>query len=61
MLEFLCLDSACTEVQYLFVKVKALALLFTIRSVIVHHPLSAPPLNRETLLRTAFGNVAPCC
>ena len=55
VLDFLCLDTACLEVSYLSAKVKVLALLFTIRSVIVHHPKSASPLCPDFLLRTAIS------
>ena len=59
ILDFLCLDSACVEVSYLSSKVKALSLLFTIRSAIVHNPSSAPPLDPSILLRTALSSVNP--
>jgi hypothetical protein len=44
------------DVPYLASKVKALSLLFTIRSAIVHHPASATPLNPCILLRTALSS-----
>ena len=55
ILDFLCLDSACLDVSFLASRVKALSLLFTIRSAIVHNPASAPPLDPSILLRTAIS------
>ena len=60
ILDFLCLDSASSDVAYLTSKVKVLSLLFTIRSAIVHNPASAPPLDPCILLRTAINFVDPC-
>ena len=60
MLDFLCLESACLEDRYLVAKVKVLALLFTVRGALVHHPASLPKLNRDVLLRTAIGGIFYC-
>ena len=58
LLDFLCLDSACTCDRVLVAKAKVLAILFTIRSTLVHHPSSAPPLDKDVLLRTAIGGIS---